>query len=84
MCLERKKYDTASQQASLVLKSERLSKELELEARKIRAQSSFELGKLNESLDDFKFMSKNSASIEGAKAWYYIANIQLADKNTKM
>lgn len=78
-----KKYDTASQQASLVLKSERLSKELELEARKIRAQSSFELGKLNESLDDFKFMSKNSASIEGAKAWYYIANIQLADKKYK-
>ncbi|MBC7864451.1 MAG: tetratricopeptide repeat protein, partial [Bacteroidia bacterium] len=77
-------YATAAEQASGVLTSGKAKTEQIYEARNIKAHSLYETGKTNESLDDWKFISKNAESVEGAEAFYYIAAIQLSTKDYKL
>ena len=78
-----KNYEVAATQADLILKNEKPKKELELEAKNIRAHSNFELGKLNECVDDFKYVSKYAESVLGAEAFFYSAKIVQASKKYK-
>jgi tetratricopeptide (TPR) repeat protein len=78
-----KKYPEAAEQANQVLQSSKVKAEQIYEARNVRAHSLYAIGKTNESLDDWKFISKNAESVEGAEAYYHIAAIQFSAKQYK-
>lgn len=61
--------------ANEMLKEKNLSSDVETEARYYRAKSLMQENKLDLAFNDFKFVSKNMRSIEGAESKYMMAKI---------
>lgn len=76
-------YQLALDESIKVLNTEKLSPQQISEARYIKARSLFETNALDDAMNEFRTITKNSKNVSGAEAFYYIAKIQFAKQDYK-
>lgn len=70
-----KQYETALTECNKVLSSEKVSPQQLSETKYIKAKSLYETNRLDDALNEFKAIAKNSKNVSGAEALYHIAKI---------
>ena len=78
-----KNFEHAIKNASLVISDAKAKSEQIWEARRIRSQGNYQIGNLNEALEDYKLIAKHAESEQGAEALFYISSIYLKQGNYK-
>jgi TolA-binding protein len=78
-----KKYDVAVDESNKVLTTDKITLQQTIEAKSIHAKSLYETNRKDESVADFKYLTKNAKSEQGAEAWFMLAKIQYDKKDFK-
>jgi TolA-binding protein len=76
-----KKYDMAVDESAKVLTTDKITAPQTIEAKSIHAKSLYETNRKDESVADFKYLTKNAKSELGAEAWFMLAKIQYEKKD---